>query len=77
MKKFIITLLLVTIVFWGNCLNVNAAHSHSDSCYTIQGAHTHIGGTSSQGGCYTEPVVCNGTITPISEYVSCNRSKGA
>ena len=50
MKKIscpIVALLLIL----SNCINVNAAHQHSENCYVLQ-EHVHTGSETSGGGCY-------------------------
>lgn len=51
MKKLFFTT-LISLLLCSHVMVVNAAHQHTDSCYTIQGAHTHTGSTTSGGGCY-------------------------
>lgn len=54
--KRLCTILLFVILLTGNCLSVFAAHKHNDSCYEIQGRHTHSGNAVSGGECYKTPV---------------------
>lgn len=56
MKKFSVTLLVVIALFLGQSLKVNAGHTHTDNCYQIQGAHSHIGSEMEGGKCYSTPV---------------------
>lgn len=34
-------------------METHAAHQHSESCYTVQGAHSHSGDSVNSGCCYT------------------------
>lgn len=56
MKKIISCLVLSLILSSFSCMESHAAHQHSDSCYTIQGAHSHSGDSTNGGGCYTTPI---------------------
>ena len=56
MKKIISCLVLSLILSLFSCIESHAAHQHSDSCYTIQGAHSHSGDSTNGGGCYTTPI---------------------
>lgn len=52
MKKIVSTLFIFFVMLINHCMYVNAGHQHIDSCYTIQGAHTHSGDTVKGGACY-------------------------
>lgn len=55
MKKLFIILITVVCVLT-TPMYVNAGHKHTDSCYSIQGAHTHSGDSINGGGCYGTPI---------------------
>ena len=75
---FVLTILLCFILF---TQEVSAGHKHNDSCYTtIYHKHTsgcynttyhvHSGTETANGGCYTQAIICNNTLTEMMETYS-------
>ncbi len=52
MKKLVGCIILSLILSLFSCIESHAAHQHSDSCYTIQDAHSHSGDSVNSGCCY-------------------------